>query len=122
KELESLRKKHQKERSGVQKSQCISIEKNVKTGKDAECMGKDVAAKELVLQQIKQWNELLDKQHAEEWDLYKSQLATESDILRKLLYNLQSLQAKHLESIFERENKDMKAKQAKISVETAKEV
>lgn len=121
KELESLKKKHSKERSSIQKQQCLAIEKVNKSVKNGDVY-KEQCAKELVVQQIKQWSDLLDKHHIEEWELYKNQILNEADICRKLLLQLQQMQIKHLESIFDRENKEMKTKQAKISVETAKEV
>lgn len=120
KEIESLRKKHSKERSNIQKQQCLAIEKVSKT--KGEDVSKEPCVKEMVVQQIKQWSDLLEKHHSEEWELYKTHITNEADISRKLILHLQQMQIKNLESIFDRENKEMKTKQAKISVETAKEV
>ena len=121
KEIESIKKKHLKERSNIQKQQCLSIDKMTKTSKNVE-LSKEPGMKELVVQQVKQYSELLDKQHEEEWNLFKVQKNNEADILRKILLHWQSLQIKNVDAIFERENKEMKTKQAKISVDTAKEV
>ena len=44
------------------------------------------------------------------------------DYLKRLLESSHATQMKVLDSRFEKENKEMKGKQAKISVETAKEV
>lgn len=124
KEMDNLRKKHQKERTQIQKNQCLAIEKLMKTAKSVDCddMSQDPTMMELVRQQIKQWSEMIDRHHQEELELYKTNTISESKILRKLFQQLQILQVKHLETLFEKENKEMKAKQAKISVETAKEV
>ena len=121
KEFESLKKKHTKERASIQKNQCLSIEKLGKSIKNVDLTA-DPNMQELVVTQIKQWSELLERQHQEKWQLYKSQKTNEADILRKTLLQWQNVQIKHLENIFERENKEMKTKQAKISVDTAKEV
>lgn len=121
KELESMRKKHQKEKRNVEKQQSLAIEKASKSAKSSD-NSKESSVKELVVQQIKQWTDLSDKQHQEEWELFKSHKTNEADILRKILLHWQAVQLKHLESMFERENKEMKAKQAKVSVDTAKEV
>lgn len=121
KELESMRKKHQKEKRNVEKQQSLAIEKASKSAKSSD-NSKDSSIKELVVQQIKQWTDLSDKLHQEEWELFKSHKTNEADILRKILLHWQAVQLKHLESMFERENKEMKAKQAKVSVDTAKEV
>lgn len=122
KDMDSLKKKHQKEKSSIQKHQCLAIEKVTKSAKTNVDVTKDAAVKDVVVQQVKQWTELLDKLHQDEWELYKTQKMTEADSLRKILLNWQSMQIKHLETMFERENKEMKAKQAKVSVDTAKEV
>lgn len=131
KELESLKKKHSKEKLSVQKAQCLSIDKvtkdksntntNTNTGGSTSASG-DANVKEVVVGQIKQWSDMLDRHHREEWEMYRSQIESESEILRKLLANSQLCQMKHLDNVFERENKEMKVKQAKLSVETAKEV
>ncbi|XP_027200087.2 no receptor potential A [Dermatophagoides pteronyssinus] len=125
KEMDHLKKKQQKERTQIQKNQCLAIEKLMKTVKnstDYDELSKDPTIMETVRQQIKQWSEMNDRHHHEEWELYKTQIINESKILKKLFQQLQSLQVKHLETLFEKESKEMKAKQAKISVETAKEV
>lgn len=122
KELQNLRKKHLKERNSISKQQCLSIDKVTKPIKDDEEAQKDPVVKEVVVNQIKQWSSLLDKHHTEEWELYKSQVLLEADLLKKTLISLQMEQIKQLEAFFEKDNKLMKTKQAKISVETAKEV
>jgi len=87
-----------------------------------EDIGNEPIVKELVADQMKQWSDMIERHHKEEWDLLKNQITQQGDLLKRLLMISQSAQIKLLESIFERENKEMKAKQAKISVETAKEV
>ncbi|XP_017490705.1 PREDICTED: 1-phosphatidylinositol 4,5-bisphosphate phosphodiesterase-like, partial [Rhagoletis zephyria] len=124
KDMDALRKKHQKEKGAVQKTQCLAMEKATKVADKAHVadLGQDAGVKEAVLGQVKQWSELLDRLHQEEWELYRAQKAAEADSLRKILLSWQAMQIKHLETMFERENKEMKAKQAKVSVDTAKEV
>lgn len=121
KELESVRKRQHKERSVIQKQQCQAIDKIVKSNKKKD-LANDPKVRELVVTQMKQWSELLDKHRREEWELMKTQINQQGEILRKLMDIAQMGQMKQLEQKFDRENKEMKAKQAKISVETAKEV
>jgi len=121
KEFESLKKRQHKEKTTIQKQQCLAIDKIVKLNK-TEDIGNEPIVKELVADQMKQWSDMIERHHKEEWDLLKNQITQQGDLLKRLLMISQSAQIKLLESIFERENKELKAKQAKISVETAKEV
>lgn len=121
KEIESLRRRHNKEKNSIQKRQCSAIDKLVKGCKKDDLVN-DPRIRELVVEQIRQWSELLEKQRKEEWEILKNQASQQGDILKRLLEIAQTTQAKQLETKFDRENKDMKTKQAKISVETAKEV
>ena len=122
KEFEALKKKQFKEKNTTQKQQCIAIDKVMKLVKTNEDIANDPNVKELVALQMKQWSEMIEKHHREEWDLLKTHIAQKGDTLRKLLELNQSNQLKQLETVFERENKEMKTRQAKVSVETAKEV
>lgn len=122
KDLENLRKKHQKEKAHTHKNQCVAFKRAMKSLREDVDPSTDPTIIELNNQQVKQWSELIDKHHNEEWNLYKLQIINESKTLRKLFEDLQNLQIKHLEAMFEKENKELKTKQAKLSIETAKEV
>ncbi|UXI17042.1 hypothetical protein NH340_JMT02985 [Sarcoptes scabiei] len=122
KENDRLHKRQEKERAQIQKNQVVAIEKMTKSSKNDADLRKDPNVVNLVSQQIKQWSELMDKQHSEQWESYRLQMINENKVQKKLFQQLQSIQIKHLEGLFEKENKGMKMKQAKISVETAKEV
>jgi phosphatidylinositol phospholipase C beta len=121
KEFEALKKRQHKEKSNTQKQQCIAIDKLMKLTKTDD-IANDPSVKEMVAHQMKQWSEMIEKHHKEEWDLLRNQISQQGDTLRRLLDMTQNAQIKQMETIFERENKEMKTKQAKISVETAKEV
>lgn len=58
----------------------------------------------------------------EEWDLYQSQLESNGDLFKKIMEAIQADQVKQLADRQAKDIKDMNAKQAKVSVETAKEV
>ncbi|CAL1299500.1 unnamed protein product [Larinioides sclopetarius] len=121
KEHNSLLKKQLKEKAAVQKSQCATIEKYLRTNKPTDVL-KDPKLKETVVSQGQQWSELVEKHQREEWELLKTHTAQQGEILEKLMNLEHSKQTRQLEQKFDSDNKDMKAKQAKISVETAKEV
>lgn len=65
---------------------------------------------------------MIERHKKEEWDLLKQQLDDQREILRKLMETTQAGQMKQLEAKHEREVKTLNSLQAKISVETSKEV
>ncbi|XP_037072039.1 1-phosphatidylinositol 4,5-bisphosphate phosphodiesterase-like [Pollicipes pollicipes] len=119
KELETLKKRQSKERMGMQKAQCVAIEKLCK---DKRGDPNDPAVLALVKEQIEAWSELMSRHRHEEWELLKEHYKCQEDILKKLMEVAQAAQIKQIEAKFERENKEMKARQAKVSVDTAKDV
>ena len=62
------------------------------------------------------------KHRKREWELLKIPLRQEEESIKKIVQNLQSQQIKQLEAKHDREMKELNAKQAKVSVETAKEI
>uniref|UniRef100_T1JJX1 Phosphoinositide phospholipase C n=1 Tax=Strigamia maritima TaxID=126957 RepID=T1JJX1_STRMM len=122
KEVEMMKKKHHKERLGVQKVQCAAIDKLLKNYKNNNDLINEPAVKDLVQDQMCQWSEMLEKHRREEWALMKEQLHQQCDSLKKLMEIAQQGQLKQIDLKHEREMKEMKGRQAKISVETAKEV
>lgn len=121
KELDSVKKKHAKERTGVQKQQNTAIERLIK-GKSKEEIKADPAIRKVIQEQNAQWSEMIERHKKEEWDLLKQQLDDQREILKKLMETTQAAQMKQLEAKHEREIKTLNSLQAKISVETSKEV
>ncbi|XP_064484061.1 1-phosphatidylinositol 4,5-bisphosphate phosphodiesterase-like [Ornithodoros turicata] len=120
KELESLRKRHHKEKQQMQKQQCLAVEKMLPTREEPPW--EDACVRALVVQQMQDWSRLLANHRAQEWELLRLQITLQGDVLRALMLKAQIQQMKQLDAKFERENKEMKTKQAKVSVETAREV
>lgn len=85
-------------------------------------MCQDPLVRQLVSEQTQQWSELAERHHREEWNLLKTQLADQQDVLKRLMEAAQLAQMKQLEAKHEREVKEMNSRQAKASVETSKEV
>lgn len=121
KEYDALKKKQAKEKLSVQKSQCTAIDKLIK-GKNKNDLVNDAAVRKLVQEQTVQWTELMARHRKQEWEFLRNQLDDQRDILRKHMELLQLGQMKQLEAKHERELKEMNARQAKISVETSKEI
>ncbi|XP_046642966.1 1-phosphatidylinositol 4,5-bisphosphate phosphodiesterase-like isoform X1 [Daphnia pulicaria] len=121
KDLDSMRKRQQKEKATIQKNQVSAVERIVK-GKNKDEFINDPALKQLVADQAKEWSELVGRHLKEEWTLLKEQLEAQQDILKTVMQGAQGAQLKLLDAKLEKENKDLKSRQAKMAVETAKEV
>ncbi|XP_031629124.1 1-phosphatidylinositol 4,5-bisphosphate phosphodiesterase isoform X4 [Contarinia nasturtii] len=121
KELETMKKKHAKERASLQKSQNTSIEKLIK-GKSKDEIKADQNIRKHITDQSSAWAEMCERQKKEEWEVLKTQVNDQQDILKRLMETTQAAQIKQLEAKHERDNKTLNSNQAKISVETAKEV
>ncbi|XP_054260942.1 1-phosphatidylinositol 4,5-bisphosphate phosphodiesterase isoform X2 [Macrosteles quadrilineatus] len=121
KELDSMRKRQTKEKMGIQKQQCAAIEKAVK-GKNKSEVVSDASIRKLVTEQMTQWSEMMERHRKEEWGILKQQVEEQKDHLQRIIEQVQATQMKQLEGKHEREMKEMNTRQAKISVETMKEV
>jgi len=122
KELEAMRKRQQKERSMVQKNQCSAIEKLVKSkGRDNDVVH-DPVVKQVVVDQTKQWSDMVERHRKENWELMREHLQGQENLLKELMQALQQLQMKELDNLFKKESKEIKEQQARTSVETKDEV
>ena len=83
---------------------------------------KDPDILKCVQDQTKQWTELMTKHRKEEWEMLKAHLASQEDVFKKLHETVSAKQMKDMDAFFAKETKDMMAAQAKVSVETAKDV
>ncbi|KAF6211563.1 hypothetical protein GE061_012076 [Apolygus lucorum] len=121
KELDAMQKRHSKEKTLIQKQQCIAVEKIVK-GKNKTDAAKDEGVKEVVAGQVTQWSEMVERHRKEYWAMMKQHVQEQQELLTKLLDTAHAGQMKQMEAKHDREMKEMNANQAKISVETTKEV
>ncbi|XP_076659589.1 1-phosphatidylinositol 4,5-bisphosphate phosphodiesterase isoform X3 [Halictus rubicundus] len=121
KELESLKKRHQKDKLTVQKQHCVAIEKIIK-GKNKAQLSRDPVVRRAVADQTDQWSRLANRQRREERDLIRSHLEERRNTLCKLCMAAQVVQQKQLAARHEREIKELNARQARLSVESMKEV
>lgn len=64
----------------------------------------------------------MERHRKQEWEFLRTQLDDQRDVLRKHMELLQVMQMKQLEAKHDKEMKEMQTNQAKVSVETAKEV
>lgn len=152
KEMDMLKKRHQKEKSVMNKQHTMvvdtlmskhdkekqatekSIEKKLKRKGDSsaslEEKGKvsslmtDHKSKisELVNDQTVEWTNMGNRQLLEEHELRKSHIAQQNDLLKKLFEDVKQEQFKEQELRHEREEKELNAIQVKQSMETSKAV
>jgi len=98
KELDALRKKHEKERTIVQKTQVTTLDKLMKTkGKYVTCIPprtsdqfgihrngdvdvNDPSVKGLVVEQTKQWSDMMGKHRKEEIEMVKAHVAEQQEV------------------------------------------
>ena len=62
----------------------------------------DPAVKSLVLEQTNQWSEMVERHRREEWQLLRTHLQAQEDVLKKLMEQQQQQQMKELEMMFEK--------------------
>lgn len=67
----------------------------------------DPTVRKIVVEQTKQWTEMMEKHRKEEWELMKAHLHAQEEILKKLMETSQQNQMKQLEAKHERFVKDI---------------
>ncbi|XP_033339161.1 1-phosphatidylinositol 4,5-bisphosphate phosphodiesterase isoform X3 [Megalopta genalis] len=127
KELESLKKRHQKDKLTVQKQHCVAIEKIIKGKKyvapaNKAQLSRDPVVRRAVADQTDQWSRLATRQRREEHDMIRNHLEERRNTLCKLCVAAQAAQHKQLAVRHEREIKELNARQARLSVESMREV
>ncbi|XP_073484733.1 1-phosphatidylinositol 4,5-bisphosphate phosphodiesterase beta-4 isoform X5 [Aquarana catesbeiana] len=83
---------------------------------------KQAKVKDIVAQHTKEWSDLISTHSAEEQELRDLHLSQQCDLLKKLLITVQEQQTQQLKLSHDRESKEMRANQAKISMENSKAI
>lgn len=96
KELDTLRKKHAKERTSVQKTQNAAIDKLIK-GKSKDDIRNDANIKNSINDQTKQWTDMIARHRKEEWDMLRQHVQDSQDAMKALMLTVQAAQIKQLE-------------------------
>ncbi|CAJ0589563.1 unnamed protein product [Cylicocyclus nassatus] len=140
KESDDLKKKHQKQRDSIQKQQQTNVDKLITNNRrstrkekggrrlasenldsaSASSMANSDRVRSLVNVQTDEWSAMMRRHEAEEFELRKSQLREETEMLRKLLLEAQKVQMQGLKLRLETESKELKQTQTKKSMEDAK--
>uniref|UniRef100_A0A6Q2WVF1 1-phosphatidylinositol 4,5-bisphosphate phosphodiesterase n=1 Tax=Esox lucius TaxID=8010 RepID=A0A6Q2WVF1_ESOLU len=155
KELNSLKKKHVKDRTIMQKSHCTQVDKMIalhdkdkltlekllekaikkrgenncqelkkETESKVEKLTTDHKAKvkDITAQHTKEWSEMINSHSSIEQDMKDIHVVQQCEHLKKLLSSVQEQQTLSLKLIHERQSKDMRANQAKTSMENSKAI
>ena len=65
-------------------------------------MVNDPTLKSVVVEQTKQWSDMMEKHRKEEWEMLKAHLQAQEEVLKKLLEEAQAKQIRDIKAIFER--------------------
>ena len=87
---------------GTAKAIRVTCTSNNLSSRDDNDVVNDPAVKSLVLDQTNQWSEMVERHRREEWQLLRSHLQAQEDVLRKLMEQQQLQQMKELEMMFEK--------------------
>ncbi|KAK2884329.1 hypothetical protein Q8A67_017966 [Cirrhinus molitorella] len=78
--------------------------------------------KDIVAQHTKEWSEMINCHSTEEQEMKDAHVTQQCELLKKLLASVQEQQTLQLKLIHERQSKEMKANQAKTSMENSKAI
>ncbi|CAD5231893.1 unnamed protein product [Bursaphelenchus xylophilus] len=146
KELDEMKKRHQKQRDAIQRQQQMTIDRMVgdsardskKKKKNASSNGSrhaslsnkdsdsqsgiqiDQRMRSLVTTQTDEWSALVKKQQQEEFEQRKCHIKEEFELLKKLLIDNQKVQITVLSKKYDEDMKNMRLNQTKKSMEDTK--
>nr|XP_020459346.1 1-phosphatidylinositol 4,5-bisphosphate phosphodiesterase beta-4 isoform X1 [Monopterus albus]XP_020459347.1 1-phosphatidylinositol 4,5-bisphosphate phosphodiesterase beta-4 isoform X1 [Monopterus albus]XP_020459348.1 1-phosphatidylinositol 4,5-bisphosphate phosphodiesterase beta-4 isoform X1 [Monopterus albus]XP_020459349.1 1-phosphatidylinositol 4,5-bisphosphate phosphodiesterase beta-4 isoform X1 [Monopterus albus]XP_020459350.1 1-phosphatidylinositol 4,5-bisphosphate phosphodiesterase be len=78
--------------------------------------------KDITAQHTKEWSELISNHSSEEQEMKDNHVTQQCEHLKKLLASVHEQQTMQLKVIHERQSKDMRANQAKVSMENSKAI
>ncbi|XP_040285803.1 1-phosphatidylinositol 4,5-bisphosphate phosphodiesterase beta-4 isoform X1 [Bufo bufo] len=101
---------------------CVEMKKETENKIQVLTSDHKSKVKEIVAQHTKEWSELLSTQAADVQNLQDLHLSQQCELLKKLLITVQEQQTQQLKLSHDRESKEMRANQAKISMENSKAI
>uniref|UniRef100_A0A8C0HFU6 1-phosphatidylinositol 4,5-bisphosphate phosphodiesterase n=1 Tax=Buteo japonicus TaxID=224669 RepID=A0A8C0HFU6_9AVES len=103
-------------------SNCLELKKETEIKIQALTSDHKSKVKEIVAQHTKEWSEMINTHSAEEQEIRDLHLNQQCELLKKLLINAHEQQTQQLKFSHDRESKEMRANQAKISMENSKAI
>ncbi|MBN3271977.1 PLCB4 phosphodiesterase, partial [Polyodon spathula] len=101
---------------------CLEMKKETEIKLQALSSEHKIKVKEIVAQQTKEWSEMINSHSVEEQEIRDQHLVQQCEHLKKLLVAVQEQQTQHLKLIHDRQSKEMRANQAKTSMENSKAI
>ncbi|XP_018422078.1 PREDICTED: 1-phosphatidylinositol 4,5-bisphosphate phosphodiesterase beta-4 isoform X1 [Nanorana parkeri] len=101
---------------------CVEMKKETENKIQVLTSDHKSKVKDIVAQHTKEWSDLISTHGAEEQELQDLHLSQQCDLLKKLLISVQEQQTQQLKLSQDRESKEMRANQAKISMENSKAI
>ncbi|XP_051775236.1 1-phosphatidylinositol 4,5-bisphosphate phosphodiesterase beta-4 isoform X2 [Erpetoichthys calabaricus] len=101
---------------------CLEMKKETEAKIQKLSSEHKIKVKDIVSQQTKEWTDMLNTHSKEEQELREPHLAQQWEHLRKLLVAAQEQQTQQLKLIHDRQSKEMRANQAKTSMENGKAI
>ncbi|XP_035379954.1 1-phosphatidylinositol 4,5-bisphosphate phosphodiesterase beta-4 isoform X2 [Electrophorus electricus] len=117
--LEKLLEKAIKKRG---ENNCSDLKKETAVKVETLTSDHKAKVKDIVAQHTKEWSEMINCHSTEEQEMKDAHVAQQCEHLKKLLSSVQEQQTLQLKLIHERQSKDMKANQAKTSMENSKAI
>ncbi|XP_042638869.1 1-phosphatidylinositol 4,5-bisphosphate phosphodiesterase beta-4 [Orycteropus afer afer] len=103
-------------------SNCLEMKKETEIKIQTLTSDHKSKVKEIVAQHTKEWSEMINTHSAEEQEIRDLHLSQQCELLKKLLINAHEQQTQQLKLSHDRESKEMRAHQAKISMENSKAI
>ncbi|KAJ8387854.1 hypothetical protein AAFF_G00150030 [Aldrovandia affinis] len=117
--LEKLQEKAIKKRG---ENDCLELKKEIEIKVQAVTADHKAKVMQMVGIHTQEWSEMLRCQSAEEQGLREQHVAQQCSILKALLSSLQEQQTQNLKLTHDRRSKEMRANQAKTSMENSKAI
>ncbi|XP_041662061.1 1-phosphatidylinositol 4,5-bisphosphate phosphodiesterase beta-4-like isoform X1 [Cheilinus undulatus] len=124
---------HDKEKSTLEKllekaikkrgeNNCQELKKETEDKIQTLIADHKVKVKDITAAHTKEWSELISSHSSEEQEMKDSHVTQQCEHLKKLLATVQEQQTMQLKLIHERQSKEMRANQAKMSMENSKAI
>ncbi|XP_034383357.1 1-phosphatidylinositol 4,5-bisphosphate phosphodiesterase beta-4-like isoform X2 [Cyclopterus lumpus] len=132
-QVDKLVSQHEKEKTNQEKllekavkkrgeNNCQELKKETEDKIQTLTADHKVKVKEITAQHTKEWSELISSQGSEEQEVKDGHVTQQCEHLKKLLTTVQEQQTLQLKLIHERQSKEMRANQAKMSMENSKAI
>ncbi|XP_036437670.1 1-phosphatidylinositol 4,5-bisphosphate phosphodiesterase beta-4-like [Colossoma macropomum] len=117
--LEKLLEKAIKKRG---ENNCSDLKKETAVKVENLTSDHKAKVKDIVAQHTKEWSEMINSHSTEEQEMKDAHVMQQCEHLKKLLSSVQEQQTLQLKLVHERQSKEMKANQAKTSMENSKAI